>query len=387
MFFKDKKIILCLILLLLVSLSCTRINNAQGWSGILVNDGNVVVTSMDGHIMVLNKQTGRHVWKPDLIRVNEKEEDKRASYGVPVVAEGIIFVGVYDGKIQAIEEDTGRIVETEVVSDDFEIIGGPLINDGRLFIGASDGLLRSYSLEFSNQQVIFNDEWEFEAGGQIWSTPVISNGIIIITSLDGNVYALRADTGELIWESETEGAVAATAMVHNDTVFVGSFDSVFYAFDLSSGEVEWTFNKASNWYWGAAVVSESTVFVPSLDGNLYALDVNSGKKQWELETEGAIVGSPAIVGDMIVVGSTDGEIRIAETKSGEILGSCDIGKSIESPISSEGSDVYFSVRDHSVRALSIKPNGNPDEKWDAPYFSDLLKDDKNPQPGDWSPDC
>ena len=78
--------------------------------------------------MVLDKQTGKHHWKPDLIRVNEKEEDKRASYGIPVVSKGIVFVGVYDGKIQAIEEDTGRIVETEVVSDDFEIIGGPLIS-------------------------------------------------------------------------------------------------------------------------------------------------------------------------------------------------------------------------------------------------------------------
>ena len=129
------------------------------------------------------------------------------------------------------------------------------------------------------------------------------------------------------------------------------------------------------------------IYVPSLDGNLYALDVNSGKKEWELETQGAIVGSPTIVSDMLVVGSTDGELRIVEIGSGELLGSCDIGESIESSITSEGSDVYFSVRDHSVRSIVVKPNGNPDEKWDAPYFSNLLKDDKNPQPSDWSPDC
>ncbi len=387
MVLRNKKLALCLILLLLVALGCTRINSAQGWSGALINDSHLVLTSMDGHIMVLDKQTGRHVWKPDLIRVNEKEENKRASYGIPAASKGIVFVGVYDGKIQAIEEDTGRIVETEVVSDDFEIIGGPLINNDKLFIGSSDGVLRSYSLDFSNQQVIFNDDWEFEVSGEIWSTPVISNGILLITSLDHNIYALKEDTGELIWESSTGGAIAATPVVHNGTVFVGSFDSVFYAFDLSTGEEKWTFEKASNWYWGTPLVDENTIYVPSLDGKLYALDVNSGKKEWELKTEGAIVGSPAIVDDMIVIGSTDGEILIAETNSGELLGSCDVGKSIESPITSEGSDVYFSVRDHSVRAITIKPNGNPDEKWDAPYFSNLLKDDKSPQPGDWSPDC
>jgi len=387
MVFRNRKLALCLILLLLVSISCTRINSAQGWSGALLNDSHLVLTSMDGHIMVLDKQTGTHVWKPDLIRVNEKEENKRASYGIPAVSKGIVFVGVYDGKIQAVEEDTGRIVETEVVSDDFEIIGGPVINNDNLFIGASDGVLRSYILDFSNQQVSFNDDWEFKVGGEIWSTPVVSEGILIITSLDHHIYALEEDTGELIWKSATGGAIAATPLVDSGTVYVGSFDSVFYAFDLSTGEEKWTFEKASNWYWGKPVADEKTIYVPSLDGKLYALDVKSGKKEWELETGGAIVGSPAIVDDMIVVGSKDGEIRIAETNSGELLGSCDVGESIESPIIAEGSDVYFSVRDHSVRAITIKPNGNPDEKWDAPYFSNRLKDDKSPQPSDWSPDC
>ena len=387
MFFRNKKLAVCLILLFLVSIGCTRINSAQGWSGALINGSHLILTSMDGHIMVLDKQTGKHLWKPDLIRVNEKEEDKRASYGIPVVSKGIVFVGVYDGKIQAIEEDTGRIVETEVVSDDFEIIGGPLISNNKLYIGSSDGVLRSYILDFSNEQVSFNDDWEFKAGGEIWSTPVVSDGILIITSLDHNIYAIEEDTGELIWKSATGGAIAATPMVYNDTVYVGSFDSVFYAFDLSTGEEKWTFEKASNWYWGKPAIGGETIYIPSLDGNLYALDANSGRKEWELETEGAIVGSPAIVAAMVVIGSTDGEIRIVEANSGELLGSCDVGKSIESPITSEGSDVYFSVRDHSVRAITIKPNGNPDEKWDAPYFSDLLKDDKSPQPSDWSPDC
>ena len=275
---------------------------------------------------------------------------------MPAASNGIVFVGVYDGKLQAMAKDTGRVVETEVVSDDFEIIGGPLIHQNKLFIGATDGILRSYSLEFSNQQVSFNDEWEFEVGGEIWSTPVISGETLIITSLDHSVYALKKDTGELLWIAKTGGAIAATPTVEKNTVYVGSFDGVFYAFDLFTGEEIWTFDKASNWYWGKAVINGDMIYVPSLDGNLYALDVNSGKKEWELETQGAIVGSPTIVSDMLVVGSTDGELRIVETGSGELLGSCDIGESIESSITSEGSDVYFSVRDHSVRSIVVKPN-------------------------------
>ncbi|HIA75644.1 MAG TPA: hypothetical protein EYN92_04345 [Dehalococcoidia bacterium] len=387
MFSRNKKIVVCLLLLLITILGCSRISSAQGWSGILVNDNRLVLASMDGHVMVLDKNTGKHIWKPDLMRVNEKDENKRAAYGLPAVSNGIVFVGVYDGKIQAIEVDTGRIVETEVVSDDFEIVGGPLIHENNLYIGSGDGILRSYNLDFSNQQVTFIDDWSYEVGGKIWSTPAIHDDTLIITSLDHHVYALNKDTGKLLWKAKTGGAIAATPVIKEDTVFVGSFDGVFYAFDLATGDEEWIFEKASNWYWGAAVINDQTIYIPSLDGKLYALDIRSGKKKWELETNGSIVGSPAIVSDMIVVGSTDGEIRIAETSSGEVLASCDVGKSIQSPITSDGFEIYFSVRDHSVRALTVKANGNPDEKWDAPYFSNLLKDDKNPQPSDWSPDC
>ena len=377
---RNKIISVCLLLLVITLLGCSRINSAQGWSGILVDDDRLILASMDGHIMVLDKNTGKHMWEPDLMRVKEKDEKKRAAYGLPAVSNGILFVGVYSGKIQAVEVDTGRTVETEVVSDDFEIVGGPLIHEDNLYIGAGDGILRSYNLDFSNEQVTLNDDWEYEVGGKIWSTPIIHDDTLIITSLDHHVYALNKDTGELLWKAKTGGAVAATPVIKDDTVFVGSFDGVFYAFDLNTGEEKWIFEKASNWYWGSAVINDQTIYIPSLDGKLYALDIRSGEKEWELETKGAIVGSPAIVSDMIVVGSTDGDIRIAEISSGEVLAGCDLGESIQSPITSDGFDVYFSARDHSVRALTIKTNGKPDEKWTAPYFSNLLKDDKAPQP-------
>ncbi len=387
MFSKNKKISVCLLLLLITILGCSRISGAQGWSGVLVDDNRLVLVSMDGHIMVLDKNTGKHMWEPIEMRVKEDDEKKRAVYGLPAVSNGIVFVGVYSGKIQAVEVDTGRTVETEVVSDDSEIVGGPLIDGDNLYIGADDGILRSYDLDFSNQQVTFNDDWEYEVDGEIWSTPIIHDDTLIITSLDHHVYALNKNTGELLWKAKTGGAVAATPVIKEDTVFVGSFDGVFYAFDLNTGEEKWIFEEASNWYWGSAVIKDQTIYIPSLDGKLYALDIRSGKKEWELETNGAIVGSAAIVSDMIVVGSTDGEIRIADISSGELLDSCDLGESIQSPITSDGFEVYFSARDHSVRALTIKTNGKPDEKWKAPYFSNLLKDDKEPQPIPWSEDC
>ena len=43
--------------------------------------------------------------------------------------------------------------------------------------------------------------------------------------------------------------------------------------------------------------------------------------------------------------------------------------------------------DAETRALKIKQNGNPDENWDSPYFSDKAKERKNPYVLDWVPGC
>ena len=95
-----------------------------------MDDDRLILASMDGHIMVLDKNTGKHMWEPDLMRVKEKDEKKRAAYGLPAVSNGILFVGVYSGKIQAVEVDTGRTVETEVVSDDFDSLFPPQPAEG-----------------------------------------------------------------------------------------------------------------------------------------------------------------------------------------------------------------------------------------------------------------
>ena len=78
---RNKIISVCLLLLVITLLGCSRINSALGWSGILVDDDRLILASMDGHIMVLDKNTGKHIWEPDLMRVKEKDEKQRAADG------------------------------------------------------------------------------------------------------------------------------------------------------------------------------------------------------------------------------------------------------------------------------------------------------------------
>ena len=388
---------------------CTGLTTAEGWGSPLIHDSTLIAATMDDQIIFLNLDDGSAVANHIDIRYSENEM-KRAIYGQPVSSpiyydgsnelfEELIFVATYNGWLHAIldfSENDYEIIESEKITDS-QIIGGILTFDNKIYLGTTDGEdgeLYSFQISLKtndrgNPEVSFEDDWSMKFDGGIWSTPFFYNNDLILTTLDGHVHSVDLE-GNLNWSKKFDSAISSSPLVINQQVLFGGFDSTFYSLDFDTGEINWTFDEAENWYWATPVESNGIIFAPSLDGNIYALDIDSGRKKWEMQTGDAIVGSPVIINDLIVSGSKDGSIYVAEVKSGEILGQCNIDEKIESDIIADPDSsgvIYFSARDHSFRALKIKSNGNPDEYWEAPYFSDKLKDDKLAQPNDWAPNC
>ena len=159
----------------------------------------------------------------------------------------------------------------------------------------------------------------------------------------------------------------SSPIVHKNKLYVGSFDRILYAIDSKSGNELWRFENSKNWYWATPAVHEKYLFAASLDGKLYALDINSGKLLWSSSTEGKIVGTPAIIDDLIVISSTDKKIRLLRLIDGQQMDICNIGDQIKSNVISTNEWIFFTTED-SVRALKIKPNGNMDEEWDGGHF-------------------
>ncbi len=387
-------------------MGCTGLTTAEGWGSPLVHGNKLIAATMDDQIVFLNLDDGSSVANHIDIRYSDTEM-KRAIYGQPVafqlyyegsetLSEELIFVATYNGSIHSILEYSDNdyeIVESEKITDS-QIIGGILTNNNKIYVGTTDGNLYSFKISLKrndrgNPEISFEDEWKIDFDGGIWSTPSLHNESLILTTLDGQVHSVDLD-GQIKWSKKFDSAISSSPLVVDQQVLFGGFDSTFYSLDVNTGEINWTFRDAKNWYWATPIYSNGIVFAPSLDGNLYALDIDSGRKKWDFKTEDAIVGSPLIIDDLIVTGSKDGSIYVAELKSGEILGQCNIDEKIESNIITDINSpgvIYFSARDHSIRALKIKSNGNPDEYWEAPYFSDKLKDDKLAQPTDWAPNC
>ena len=356
-----KRLIVLLPLALLVLGACTGIGGPSGWSGGTVDGDYLYIGTQEGELVALDLNTG------DLFRRFELKGDEtlRAIYGTPVVVDGTLYLGGYDGILYTLNLQGEGDLELEPLEGvgnpeertEIPIVGSPVVVNDLVLVGSSDGNL--YAIPVDEEA----SGWRFPTEGKVWSTPAVADGVAYFGSLDHNIYAVNVEDGTQLWKFPTDGAVAASPVVVGGRVYVGSFDSVFYAIDAATGLEAWRFTGASSWFWGKAVADEGTVYVPSLDSHLYALDIHTGDLQWTLETEGPIVGSPALVDDMIVVPSDDGKVRLARLSDGFVERQCNTEEKIRTSLVVNDGMVYFATRDHTIRALAVTSRGGLRGDW------------------------
>lgn len=354
-------------LLLVALMGCAgRIATPEGWSGGVVGGDTLYIGTRSGDVRALDIQTGEEIHAGFTL---VGEEAQRGVYGTPVLVDDTLYFGGYDGVLYArftpsLDKKWEEPLYEEGEDEPTQIVGGPTLAGDVVLVGADNGKIYAFDQEADDQQRwSVSERWTFQTGNKVWSSPIAADGVVYATSLDKNLYALSLEDGSKLWNYGTNGAIASTPAYDEGTVYFGSFDSVFYAVNASDGTLLWKFDGADSWYWGAPLVHDGYVYAPSLDGKLYALDKRTGALRWSLATEGPIVGSPAVIFDMIAIGSDDGRLYIARISDGNPVDSCNMRTEIRSSLAVKEDVVFLSAKDKSIRALRVKTNGNPDEEW------------------------
>jgi uncharacterized repeat protein (TIGR01451 family) len=149
----------------------------------------------------------------------------------PVIADGVIYQGVMNGEMHAIDANTGTtrwIVRP----------GGPIphtaaVYSDRVYFGSLDGNI--YALSIADGSTA----WQFRTGGPVVSAPAVVDERLYIGSNDGNLYALDADTGAELWRVETGGPVVSSPAVVGGRVYFGGEDMTARCVDATTGEPIW----------------------------------------------------------------------------------------------------------------------------------------------------
>ncbi len=298
-------------------------------------DGDVLIPGDDG--------TLRRVAPDGAVRwTAETEPAARGIHGTPAVANGVAYVGAYDGALYAFDLDTGRRYWRRRLAD--AIGSSPAYHDGRVFVAVEyyDPSGALYAVDAVTGEVLWDDQRPTD---HPHSTPAIDRetGRIVVGANDGRLYAWTYPDLEFAWSFETGAAIKGPVAVTDRRAVVGSWDRRVYAVELTDGTEAWRFGTDDMVMSGPAV-ADGTVYVGSHDSRLYALAAATGEREWAFDTGGRIIGCPTATAGSVLVGSQDRRLYAVDRAGGEERWSVGAAGQVTATPLPTGDAVYVACR-------------------------------------------
>ncbi|MCI0817195.1 MAG: PQQ-binding-like beta-propeller repeat protein [Chloroflexi bacterium] len=295
--------------------ACVGFNNPDGWAPAEVADDTLYVTLDGGKLSAVDPNTLNVIWEfppsDDVACGNEEPQkrDLKGIYASPVVREGIVYFGAWDGIVYALDATTGDCVWD--FETDGPIIGGLVLANGLLISPSSDGNLYALDPATGNEERRANV-------GEVWARPALSDGVLYVANVDGDLRALDALTLEEVWDhpfSVNTGFLTDPALL-NGTVVVGGLGNNLYGVDAETGAERWSFEDASNWYWGRPLTVGDTVYATSLDSRVFALDGATGERLWQFDGVAPIRAGVVISGGVLIAVDDNGNVYGMDPETG-----------------------------------------------------------------------
>lgn len=194
-------------------------------------------------------------------------------------------------------------------------------------------------------QTSWEEIWRFEAG-PFTASPTIVDGTVYVTDEEEKVFALSAESGELLWQQGLEVLNSWGApVVSNGTVFVGGYG--VYAFDADTGDEKWV-NEDEG---GATGVNVADGIVFAQHGDLTALNAATGGRLWKHSSGDDNDTSPTIANGVVFFGSRDDNVYALDTVSGDEYWHFETGGSVNSSPAVSRGTVFFGSNDENLYAV------------------------------------
>jgi hypothetical protein len=364
---------------------------SQGWAGVAVEDGRLFLGTKDGRIVeLLSSDTGRppSIGREFRLEGTEEGDDSArvppAFYATPALSDGRLYVGSYQGFVYSMTSEPTDNRDSLADVGVFEIDGNNLAKSiAGAVVVSGDAVVVAATEDADQGRLYVLDRTRLDEDrpaercrypakgmapvGQIWSTPLVIDGIIYFGDLAHNVHAVSTVDCSLLWEApaDVEGAIMATPIMVQGTLYFGSFDRAFYSADPQTGAVTQLF-QGEDWFWASPASDGNLIYAPNIDGKLYAYDIGRGSVAWIYDQEGdtqPMLSPPAIVDNSIVIASDRGIVTLLDTNGSRLDDSGSGADRVRAPITVVGNMVYVHWVDEVVTAYEVN-RGNLDKVWE-----------------------
>jgi outer membrane protein assembly factor BamB len=337
------------------------------WPGV-ATDGNLAYLADGAFVYAISLGDGREIW-----RYPGNPDAKLAFYANPAITpDGLVVVGSAgtDYSLIAlnpndINPETNAPVEAWRFTDARDHWrAAPLILEDKLFAVNSDGNL--YVLDLQDGRSV-KEATVVNLGGRLWAQPTTDGERVYITSLDHRVFAVDANTYDVLWQEDLGGAVPGSAVLGEDgMLYAGSLASQLERFDPATGNHQPVVD-AENWVWTTPAMDGDTLYFGDVDGNFYSFNTSTGNLNWNpVKPDGPLTASPLVREDHVLLVTESGSIY-AVNDDGRVLWSQTIGGKIYTTPVAAGdlilvapleTEFYLAALDQNGRQIwTFTPNG------------------------------
>jgi outer membrane protein assembly factor BamB len=313
-----------------------RVGHGAGVSGVrmepTVVDGVLYAASTDGVVAAYDANTGKNLWKQKSrthgwFGWGDKKRKDAFYAGGPAVAGDLLAIGTLDGHVYGLSSKDGS--QRWVATLPSEVIDSPVIAGGLVIVRTQDG--RVYGLDSNTgERRWVNDQGNVPLLSLRGNGPLlVTNGVVFLGSDDGKLMALRQDNGDKLWEqklatgegrtdidrmSDADGAI----VIDGSTLYASAYHGSLTAVDGPSGRPLWA--RPFSTYTSLALTGNS-LFGVNTDSQVWAFDKSSGADMWKNdELKYRWLSAPAVQGNYVVVGDSEGYVHWLQTGDGALAG-------------------------------------------------------------------
>ncbi len=295
--------------------------------------------------------TGNAGWGQDILSPFEKlwfirSNAGREFFSSPALVDGVLYFGCNDGNMRAVDAANGSVKWSFATV--CGICGEPSVDSTTVYFGGQDGVI--YALDrFSGSK-----RWSAGLGYHVFcNTAVLSDTLIVTGNSMGKVCALNARTGEPVWDDEIGGIVLGPVTVDSIAVFSTESGDIA-AFD-HDGVRLWARDYSSQASPPSA--DAAGVYAGFSNGVVRKFSLQDGHVIWETDivssTSRCVLARPVIVGDVVLVGTNDGQLVSLSAPDGAILWRQSFDNWIQLPPAVGQDMIYIACDDQRMHILDL----------------------------------
>ncbi|GDX04973.1 outer membrane protein assembly factor BamB [Buttiauxella sp. A111] len=290
-------------------------------------DGNIYAADRRGTVKAVNADDGKEVWSIDLSeKTNFYSSNLPALLSGGVTVEGAhLYVGSEKAQVYALNTSDGSIAWQSKAAG--EVLSRPVVSEGLVLVHTSNGQLQAFDeADGAVKWTVNLDMPALSLRGE--SAPAVAFGAAIVGGDNGRVSAVLMKQGQLIWQqriSQATGAteidrlsdVDTTPVIVNGVVYALAYNGNLTALDLRSGQVMWKRELGSV---NDFIVDANRIFLVDQNDRVIALNADGGVTLWtQSDLLHRNLTSPVLYNGYLVVGDAEGYMHWINADDGRFV--------------------------------------------------------------------